>query len=499
MGISVLVLFGAATLVFVLTINSGDPLADLRETSADNRDELIEARIRTMGLDKPWYERYAEWLRGAVGCVVPGMQCDLGVTNQGQDVLALTESAMSATLRLVIGATVLAIIVGVAVGILSAVRKYSGFDYVITFGAFIFFSLPVFWAAVLLKEYGAIRFNDWIADPRMSVTQMIIIALITGLVLQFALGGDPRRRLLTAGAAFAVVLAALAYFDADNWFRDPSMGLGVVILVSAGAGVLVTSLVTGFSERRVLYAALTTVGAGAVITFALQDVLEDGGYALLAGLFVLTVAVSVAIGAAWGGHMRRQAMLVAWVTGVIMSVVVVMDYAVSHWSAMLELKPRPVLTIGALSPNFEGDFWERFLDTGTQLLLPTVLLTLISVASYSRYTRSSMLEVMEQDYIRTARAKGVSERAVITKHAFRNALIPLTTIVAFDFASLISGAVVTEQVFGWRGMGQMFINGLRAVDPMPVMSFVLVTGAAAVLMNLAADIMYGYLDPRIRR
>ncbi|WP_205856630.1 ABC transporter permease, partial [Phytoactinopolyspora endophytica] len=400
---------------------------------------------------------------------------------------------------LVIGATVLAIIVGVAVGIISAVRKYSGFDYVITFGAFIFFSLPVFWAAVLLKEYGAIRFNDWIADPGMSATQMIVIAAVVGLLLQFALGGTPQRRLITAGATFAVAVAALAYFDAENWYRDPSMGLGMVVLVSAAAGVLVTSLVTGFSERRVLYAALTTVGAGAIITLSLDGVLDDPSYLLLVGLFVLTILVSVGIGLAWGGYMRRQAVLVSWITGAFMSVMVVLDHAVSHWETLLDLKPRPVLTIGSESPNFEGDFWESFLDTGTQLLLPTVLLTLISVASYSRYTRSSMLEVLEQDYVRTARAKGVSERAVITKHAFRNALIPLTTIVAFDFASLISGAVVTEQVFGWRGMGQMFISGLRAVDPMPVMSFVLVTGTAAVLMNLAADIMYGYLDPRIRR
>ncbi len=123
---------------------------------------------------------------------------------------------------------------------------------------------------------------------------------------------------------------------------------------------------------------------------------------------------------------------------------------------------------------------------------------MISLASYSRYTRTSMLEVGQQDYIRTARSKGLSERTVIFRHAFRNALIPIATIAAFDFAGLIGGAVITESVFGWKGMGEMFRTGLTAVDPAPVMAFFLVTGTAAVLFNMLADIFYALLDPRIR-
>lgn len=110
-----------------------------------------------------------------------------------------------------------------------------------------------------------------------------------------------------------------------------------------------------------------------------------------------------------------------------------------------------------------------------------------------------MLDVLNQDFIRTARSKGISERKVITRHALRNSLIPLATIVAFDFAGLISGAVITESVFGWQGMGQMFVTGLRAVDPGPVMGFFVVTGTAAVVMNMIADIVYAVLDPRITR
>ena len=109
-----------------------------------------------------------------------------------------------------------------------------------------------------------------------------------------------------------------------------------------------------------------------------------------------------------------------------------------------------------------------------------------------------MLEVMGQDYVRTARAKGLSERVVVTRHAFRNALIPLATVVAFDIGQLLGGAVITENVFSIRGMGQMFVQGLQRQDPNPVMGFFLVVGVSAVTFNLIADLAYSALDPRVR-
>jgi peptide/nickel transport system permease protein len=105
---------------------------------------------------------------------------------------------------------------------------------------------------------------------------------------------------------------------------------------------------------------------------------------------------------------------------------------------------------------------------------------------------------MNQDYIRTARAKGLTERTVVVRHAFRNALIPIATIVAFDVGGIVGGAVITETVFGWTGMGQLFINGLNQVDPNPVMAFFVVVGGLAILFNLIADLAYAALDPRIR-
>jgi peptide/nickel transport system permease protein len=497
LGQSLLVLLGGSLLLYVLVINSGDPISDLRESNAKNREYLIQQRTSFMGLDQPWYSRYWDWLRGVGKCFT--LNCDLGTNRSGTDVTALLGNAVSSTLRLVILATVLAIIVGVLVGIMTAIRQYSGFDYVVTFLAFLFFSLPVFWVAVLLKEYGAIRFNDWIVEPTFTPVEIVVTALVVGVALQGVLGGNARRRLLTAGVAIVFVVAAMFYFSAVEWFRRPALGIGVVTLVAAAFAVGLTVLIVGLSNRRVLYAGLTTVAAGVVGYFVTAPILEDPSWGILAVLAVVTVLVGAVVGWFWGGESRRLAMSISISTAVVMGLLTVADYAVSNWSSLLRLKPRPISTIGSETPNLVGTFWDSFLDKGTQLILPTIVLTLISVASYTRYTRSSMLEVMNQDYVRTARSKGLSERVVIVKHAFRNALIPITTIVAFDFAGLIGGAVITEQVFGWKGMGELFQTGLKQVDPAPVMAFFLVTGTAAIIMNLLADLAYSALDPRIRR
>lgn len=497
LGQSLLVLLGGSLLLYVLVINSGDPLQDLRESNAKNREYLIQQRSSFMGLDQPWYSRYWDWLRGVGKCFT--LNCDLGTNRSGTDVTALLGNAVSSTLRLVILATVLAIIIGILVGIMTAIRQYSGFDYVVTFLAFLFFSLPVFWVAVLLKEYGAIRFNDWIVEPTFTPVQIILTALVIGFILQGVLGGVLRRRLLTAGVAIVFVVAAMFYFSAVEWFRRPALGIGVVTLVAAAFAVGLTVLIVGLSNRRVLYAGLTTVVVGVVGYFVTAPIMDDPSWGALAVLAIVTVVVGAVVGWFWGGESRRLAMSISISTAVVMGMLTVADYAVSNWSSLLKLKPRPISTIGSETPNLVGTFWDSFLDKGTQLILPTIVLTLISVASYTRYTRSSMLEVMNQDYVRTARSKGLSERVVIVKHAFRNALIPITTIVAFDFAGLIGGAVITEQVFGWKGMGELFQTGLKQVDPAPVMAFFLVTGSAAIIMNLLADLAYSALDPRIRR
>jgi peptide/nickel transport system permease protein len=109
-----------------------------------------------------------------------------------------------------------------------------------------------------------------------------------------------------------------------------------------------------------------------------------------------------------------------------------------------------------------------------------------------------MLEVVNADYVRTARAKGLKERRVTFRHAFRNALVPLVTIVALNFGGLLSGVVVTETVFSLDGMGLYFINALGTADPYPVMAWLMVSATMIIIFNLVADILYGVLDPRVR-
>lgn len=134
----------------------------------------------------------------------------------------------------------------------------------------------------------------------------------------------------------------------------------------------------------------------------------------------------------------------------------------------------------------------------THLLLPSVALVLISFATYTRYQRGSMLEVMNQDYIRTARAKGLPERIVIVRHALRNALLPLASIIPVDLLSMVGGAVMTETIFGWSGMGKLFIDSMHLSMIDPIMAYVMIIGAIAMAANLVADFLYAVLDPRIR-
>jgi peptide/nickel transport system permease protein len=178
-----------------------------------------------------------------------------------------------------------------------------------------------------------------------------------------------------------------------------------------------------------------------------------------------------------------------------------MDRFMQAWPSYFNnsrVRGRPIATIGAGTPNIQGDFWVLSLDTFTHLILPTMALILVSLASYTRFTRSSMLEIMNMDYIRTARAKGLSERSVVMGHAFRNALIPIATIVAFDIGALIGGAVITETVFSVRGMGFLFLDGIMHTDPNPVMGVFVCVAVTAMVFNLIADLAYSALDPRVR-
>jgi peptide/nickel transport system permease protein len=137
-------------------------------------------------------------------------------------------------------------------------------------------------------------------------------------------------------------------------------------------------------------------------------------------------------------------------------------------------------------------------DYGSHLILPSIVLSLLFIASWSRYLRSSMITVLDQDYVRTARAKGLSARSVFFRHALRNALMPFITQVAIDFGLIVGGATITETIFAWPGLGRLFYDSLTARD-FPILEAMLLMGSASVILfNLLADMIYSVVDPRIR-
>jgi peptide/nickel transport system permease protein len=137
-------------------------------------------------------------------------------------------------------------------------------------------------------------------------------------------------------------------------------------------------------------------------------------------------------------------------------------------------------------------------DRLKHLILPTIVLSLLFIAQWSRFMRSSMLEVIRTDYMRTAAAKGVSRTAVILKHGLKNALIPLVTVIALSLPGLVGGAVVTETIFAWPGMGRLFINALGQFDFALLMGYLMLVSFLVILFNLVADVCYAWLDPRVK-
>jgi peptide/nickel transport system permease protein len=129
--------------------------------------------------------------------------------------------------------------------------------------------------------------------------------------------------------------------------------------------------------------------------------------------------------------------------------------------------------------------------------MPTLTLAAFSVALIARMTRSTMLEVLRADYVRTAQAKGLAEVVVVYVHALRNALLPVVTVVGLQFGTLLGGAVLTETVFGWPGMGQLLVESIFSRDYPVVQGIVLTFSTLFILVNLAVDVLYAYIDPRI--
>ena len=316
---SALVLLASSALVFALVASTVDPLAQFRTRQPPPSEEFFAEQRALLGLDKPVLQRYWDWLTGVV-------QGDFGNNVAGNPVGPTLFTRLGVTARMVLAAMVLSILLAIIVGVFTAVRKNKPADYVATIISYMLIALPVFWFAVLLKEFIAIRFNELV---------------------------------------------------------------GETILYTQGE--------------------------------------ESPGLSLYA------------------------------------------------------------------------DGWELWKDRLGHLVLPTIALTGITYAAWSRFQRASMLDVMSSEYMRFARAKGVPWRRVLIKHGLRNALIPLTTVVALGVGAIFGGAIITETVFNWNGMGRYFTqDGLGQQDLNVVLGWLIVSAFFIVLFNLIADLLYAVLDPRIR-
>jgi peptide/nickel transport system permease protein len=375
--VAIPILILSSLLVFILVVNAGDPLENIR--TRPNAAQQIAQKTELYHLDQPVLQRYWTWAKG----IVHG---DFGKDASGNEIRPRLFRAMWITMRLVFAALIIAIVLGLAVGVISAVRQYTLFDYGSTFLAFLFFAMPVFWFAVLLKEFGAVKLNNWLGNPGLN-------------------------------------------------------SVAIVLIVLACAGL--ASVIFNLGEKRSRIRGLKAAAFGAVF-----------GIALIV-------------------------MLTKWFGG----------RTFARW----------ISTIGPETPGYKGSFFAKIGDIAGHMILPTITLAIISFATYSRFQRASMLDTMNSDYVRTARSKGLSNKRVILRHAFRTALIPVVTLMALDFGLLLGGAIITETVFQWRGMGTFFYNAvIKDIDPNSAMAYLMVTATLVIVFNIIADIAYAYLDPRIR-
>jgi len=501
LGALVMILFGSSFIIYNLTAISSDPLEDLRLSTAPNRDQLILNLTRELRLDLPPPVRYFIWLRGVLGVFVG--KVDFGQTRENQPVVTEIVSALPITVRLVFVATIVAIVLGIGLGITSALRQYSRFDYSMTFFAFLLYSLPIFWVAVLLKQFLAIDFNDFLVSAQISLPAIIFASIFVGFFWAAIFSGTRKRVLLVFSGAFIANAVFLSIISATKWFLNPTLGPILILILSIGIAFGITYLSVGLDNKPALKSALFSAVSGSIIYFPAQILLDSSRPRVgLLLMFIALVGVALLGSVIFSRIDRGPIIRTNLISVVIIGLLIVVDKLMQAWRPFIEsddINFRPVSTFGQSTAwLFEVPFWVRSLDIVMHMILPTIALTLISFAGYIRFSRGTLLEVLNQDYIRTARAKGLTERTVIMRHAFRNTMIPMTTIMVTDIAAIVGGAIITERVFGWYGMGTLFNKAIVSFDLNLLMGVILFLSTLAILANLVADLLYSALDPRIR-
>jgi peptide/nickel transport system permease protein len=217
---------------------------------------------------------------------------------------------------------------------------------------------------------------------------------------------------------------------------------------------------------------------------------------------VLGTVIGVLVGA-WGA-VRQYRLSDRVITAASLLIISTPTFVLAGLLILVALQINSVLGVqlfeytGETSPDAVGGGWNRFVDRLQHLVLPTLTLALMAIAGYSRYQRNAMLDVLGQDFIRTARAKGLTRRQALFKHGLRTALIPMATLFAYSVAGLVTGAVFVEKIFGWHGMGEWVVQGIATQDTNIVAAITVFSGAVVLLAGLLSDVIYAILDPRVR-
>jgi peptide/nickel transport system permease protein len=293
-SVLLVILFGSSFILYNLSAIAGDPIGDLRFSD----DPQVQAEVKELEsflrLDVPPPLRYFIWLRGIFGVFTGSI--DFGLTRLRAPVSTEIAAAMPITIRLVLFATIFAIVLGITLGVLTALRQYSRFDYSMTFVAFLLFSLPIFWVAVLLKQYLAIRFNTFLEDPSVSTTWKLGISLVGGLFWAGLLSMKKGSFWKIFASVFVGTFVGITLLDNANWFLDPALGPILIGLISVAIGVGITFVSTGLQNKPALYASLTMAPLTVISYFATASSLNStSSIPQILSYALVTIGVAVVV------------------------------------------------------------------------------------------------------------------------------------------------------------------------------------------------------------
>ncbi|MFM7860012.1 MAG: hypothetical protein ACKO8C_01130, partial [Candidatus Nanopelagicaceae bacterium] len=294
-GTLVVILFGSSFILYNLTAISGDPLEQLKFATDERSKATLRALTRQLDLETPPPLRYFKWLKGILGLFVGNP--NFGLTRDGEPVLDRLAAAIPVTLRLVTAATLTAIILGITLGIITALRQYSRFDYVVTFFSFLMFSLPIFWVAVLLKEFLAIRFNDFLQNATIPIGWLILLSVLSAIFWTGILGGQRAALIRNFAIVFTVTGSILTFISATKWLLDPGLGPIVLFLFAIGIAYGMTAVSIGIENKSALKASVSMAILTLILYYPLQYIFDRySSWLLLLLLLVLTVGTAALFG-----------------------------------------------------------------------------------------------------------------------------------------------------------------------------------------------------------